>query len=198
MDQLAGFRIVKGALDRAAQEALVAEVRAVVAAAPLFSPVTPGGRQMKVRMTSAGAFGWLSDARGYRYATAHPSGVPWPPIPPMVLDLWQTHAGTERAPESCLVNYYGEGVAMGLHQDSDERDMTQPVLSISLGDPARFRIGGLARRDPTRSMRVESGDVLVLGGAARRAYHGIDRVYFGQGTLLPAGGRINLTVRVVT
>ena len=186
-----GFIIHQGAIPADAQERLVADIRAVAAAAPFFSPETRGGRRMSVRMTSAGRYGWFSDRRGYRYVERHPSGVPWPPIPESVLGLWRTYGSRARDPDCCLVNYYGAGAKMGLHRDADEADFSWPVLSISLGDPARFRMGGPERSDPSRSIPLESG------GAARLSYHGIDRIAFGGSRLLPKGGRINLTLRVV-
>jgi alkylated DNA repair protein (DNA oxidative demethylase) len=190
-------RVIHGALDPDAQASLLDDVRDVVRAAPLFAPITPGGRQMSVRMTSAGRLGWVTDAKGYRYEPRHPSGVGWPPLPPLALDLWRRYAGVERDPDCCLVNFYGEGSRMGLHQDRDEGDFRWPVLSISLGDEALFRIGGTQRSDPTTSVWLRSGDVAVLGGAARLAFHGIDRVRHGSSSLLRDGGRINLTMRVV-
>ncbi len=196
--ELNGVTVLQGCLDTAAQAALVEEVRAVVAVAPLVAQVTAGGRRMSVRMSAAGAFGWVSDAQGYRYAPERPGGGAWPPIPPMLLDLWGRLAGTDRTPESCLVNYYGADARMGLHRDSDEADMTQPVLSVSLGDDGLFRVGGPERRGPTRSVWLRSGDVVLLSGTGRRAYHGVDRIRFGSSALLERGGRLNLTLRVVT
>ena len=195
--EVQGFVIWKGLLDRMAQEALCDDLRAVVAAAPLVQHVTPSGRRMSVRMSAAGRLGWVSDRQGYRYAARHPSGVAWPPIPARVLDLWHACTGLERVPDCCLVNHYGPDARMGLHQDRDEGDFGYPVLSISLGDSATFRMGGTARRDPTRSVRLDSGDVVLMGGAARLAFHGIDRIHAATSTLLRGGGRINLTLRVV-
>ena len=195
---LQGAQLWPEALDPAEQTLLLEEVRAVVRAAPLVRPQTPGGRRMSVRMTAAGSFGWLSDRRGYRYAERHPQGMGWPPIPPLALAVWQRVAEAARAPECCLVNFYGEGARMGLHQDRDEADFTQPVVSISLGDAGLFRIGGTERGGRTGSAWLGSGDVVVLGGPARLAWHGVDRIRFGSSTLLPKGGRINLTLRVVT
>lgn len=195
--QVGGAALYPGWLDPAAQAALAGDIAGVIAAAPLFSPLTPWGKPMSVRMTSAGKYGWYSDRRGYRYEPRHPSGQPWPPIPDRVLAIWKSLASTERMPDCCLVNVYGEGARMGLHQDRDEADFRWPVLSVSLGDDARFRIGGTARGGRTESVWLRSGDVLVLGGPARLAYHGIDRVAPGTSTLLPDGGRINLTLRVV-
>ncbi|MBZ0124365.1 MAG: alpha-ketoglutarate-dependent dioxygenase AlkB [Roseovarius sp.] len=192
-----GFGIHREALDRAAQQALVADLRDVVEAAPLFSPVTRFGRPMRVRMTSAGRYGWYSDRSGYRYERLHPDGRPWPGIPRSVLDIWHRFAGAAREPDCCLVNYYGEGARMGLHQDRDEADFSWPVVSLSLGDEALFRMGGTSRGGKTASVWLRSGDVVVMGGEARLSYHGIDRIRFGSSTLLPGGGRINLTLRVV-
>ena len=172
------------------------DLRRVAAAAPFLTPVTSRGQPMSVRMTSCGAFGWVSDRRGYRYEPRHPSGAPWPPIPEAVLSLWRELATAERDPDSCLVNWYGEKARMGLHRDADEAELHWPVLSISLGDTATFRMGGLARGDPTTSVALDSGDVVVMAGPARLAYHGIDRIRFGCSRLLPQGGRINLTCRV--
>ncbi|TCP40231.1 alpha-ketoglutarate-dependent dioxygenase AlkB family protein [Rhodovulum marinum] len=192
-----GVEVFPGWLDPEGQRAMVDEVRAVVAAAPLFQPETRRGRKMSVRMTSAGRFGWVSDRRGYRYEPRHPSGVGWPPIPASALAVWDAVTGLDRRPDCCLVNYYGEGAKMGMHQDRDEADFRWPVVSISLGDAARFRIGRVERGGPTESLWLNSGDVLVMGGAARLVHHGIDRVRAGSSSLLAGGGRINLTLRVV-
>lgn len=192
-----GVRVVPGALGPDAQRALVADLRGVAAAAPFFRPVTRWGKEMSVRMTSAGTCGWVSDRRGYRYEPKHPSGVDWPPIPESVLDIWRAVTGLGRDPDCCLVNYYAEGARMGLHQDRDEADFGWPVVSVSLGDDALFRVGGTERGDPTSSVWLRSGDIAVLEGPARLAFHGIDRVKPGTSTLLENGGRINLTLRVV-
>ena len=194
---LRGFDIHAGLIPAAEQADWVDDIRAVVAAAPLVSPVTPGGRPMSVRMTAAGRLGWVTDRAGYRYAARHPGGGDWPPIPARVLDLWHRVTGLAREPDCCLINFYGEGARMGLHQDKDEGDFTFPVLSVSLGDDALFRMGGADRPAPTQSLWLRSGDVVVMGGEARLAWHGIDRVRHGSSALLPKGGRINLTLRVV-
>lgn len=195
--QLRGFDIHKGYLDRPAQEQLRDRLREVARAAPFFAPVTPRGRPMSVRMTAAGKYGWVTDRRGYRYEPRHPDGMPWPPIPEEVLAIWLALAGTARSPDCCLVNYYGEGARMGLHQDKDEASFDHPVVSVSLGDAGLFRMGGPARGGKTESIWLESGDVVVMGGPARLAYHGVDRIRFGSSSLLEKGGRINLTLRVV-
>jgi alkylated DNA repair protein (DNA oxidative demethylase) len=195
-----GLRIVPGYLDRAAQEELVAALRAVMRVAPPYAPRMPkSGRPMSVRMTNCGPLGWMTDAGGYRYQPHHPeTGAPWPPIPDILLAAWRDLAGYPHAPEACLINIYGPAARMGLHQDRDEADMTAPVVSLSLGDSCLFRIGGERRTDPTRTLRLASGDAVVLGGAVRLAFHGVDRIIPGSSTLLAEGGRINLTLRRVT
>ena len=193
-----GFDIHSGYLALPEQERVVADLRACLSRAPLFQPVTPRGKPMSVRMSAAGDYGWISDRRGYRYEPHHPSGVTWPPIPERILNIWHDLVPEARLPECCLINWYGEAAKMGLHQDSDEADMTQPVVSVSLGDEALFRMGNPTRGGKTESIWLRSGDVVVMAGDARRAYHGIDRVRPNSSTLLPKGGRINLTLRVVT
>ncbi|WP_281995828.1 alpha-ketoglutarate-dependent dioxygenase AlkB family protein [Ruegeria faecimaris] len=193
---LRGFEIRKAYLDGAAQAQLITLLRPILKSAPLFRPTTPSGKEMSVRMTSAGALGWVTDKNGYRYQPHHPKGMEWPAIPDCILDIWRDLASSERDPDCCLVNYYGEGARMGLHQDKDEADFSWPVLSISLGDDALFRIGNTTRGGKTESIWLGSGDVVVMGGPARLTYHGVDRIRFGSSKLLPKGGRINLTLRV--
>ena len=192
-----GLRLFDGFLDAAAQGALVFDIRAIAHAAPFFQPTTPWGKPMSVRMTSAGRVGWITDRTGYRYEARHPEGAAWPPIPASVLAIWRAVADWPDDPDCCLVNWYGEGAKMGLHRDADEGRFDAPVVSVSLGDPARFRFGGLARKDKTQAITLRSGDVLVMGGPARLIHHGVDRITFGESPLLPKGGRINLTLRVV-
>jgi alkylated DNA repair protein (DNA oxidative demethylase) len=197
---LTGLRLRPGYLDAAAQRQLAADVRDIFACAPLFTPRMPkSGRPFTVRMSNCGPLGWVSDERGYRYQPTHPeTGKPWPPMPQALLALWDDLAGYAASPEACLINYYGAGAKMGLHQDRDETDFAAPVVSLSLGDSCLFRVGGRKRSDPTRSFRLTSGDALVLGGSARLAFHGVDRIEPGTSTLLPQAGRINLTLRRVT
>ncbi len=192
---LDGFRLWPGALTPTDQAALVAEVLAAVETAPFYRPVTPGGRPFSVEMTSLGPLGWVSDRAGYRYQATHPvTGQPWPPMPPMLRDLWTTLTGHAQPPDACLVNLYRGDARMGLHQDRDEADFSAPVLSVSLGDTAVFRVGA-PEGGPTRSVRLASGDVCALTGPARLSRHGIDGILSGSSGLIPGGGRINLTLR---
>jgi DNA oxidative demethylase len=195
--QIRGFQIFKSHLDMPAQRALIEALRPVLKSAPLFSPDTPYGKPMSVRMTSAGQCGWFSDKSGYRYAPQHPSGRAWPEIPNAILDVWDDLTGLDRKPDSCLINYYGEDARMGMHQDKDEADFSWPVVSVSLGDDGMFRIGNTDRGGKTESIWLSSGDVVVMGGPARLTYHGVDRIRFRSSSLLPKGGRLNLTMRVV-
>jgi DNA oxidative demethylase len=189
-----------GFLDRGAQEALRDEVRAILREAPLFRPRMPRtGKPFSVEMSNCGPLGWVSDETGYRYQPTHPeTGRPWPAIPPRLLEAFATIAPGAPAPEACLINFYDSAARMGLHQDRDEEEFSAPVVSLSLGDAALFRVGGLERKAPTRSFRLASGDAMALGGVGRLAFHGVDRVIAGSSTLLPQGGRINLTLRRVT
>ena len=193
-----GVKIFPGMIPPEVQSTLVEDLRDLTRQAPLFSPMTPYGKQMSVQMTSAGRFGWYSDRSGYRYEGQHPQGRPWPPIPQPILDIWRQLVSTERDPDCCLVNFYGQDARMGMHQDKDEADFSWSVLSISLGDDALFRIGNLTRGGKTESLWLKSGDVVVIDGEARLIYHGVDKIRFGSSSLLAKGGRINLTCRVVT
>ncbi len=193
-----GFELHKGFLTPGEQLEIVEELRSVIRDAPLFSPQTPYGKPMSVRMTSAGKFGWFSDKSGYRYVTEHPSGTPWPEIPACIRRVWMSLAANARMAECCLINFYDANAKMGLHQDKDEADFSQPVVSVSLGDSARFRIGNVTRGGSTESVWLDSGDVVLMAGDARMTYHGVDQIRFGSSSLLKRGGRINLTLRVVT
>ena len=190
-----GFRFWPGALSASEQADLLTEVLAAAEQAPFYRPLTPGGRPFSVEMTNLGPLGWVSDRGGYRYQPTHPvTGAPWPFMPRALTALWSDLTGWPEPPDACLVNRYREGARMGLHQDLDEQDQSAPVLSVSLGDAAMFRIGA-AGGGPTRTVRLASGDVCALTGPARLARHGIDRVIAGSSTLVPGGGRINLTLR---
>ena len=181
------------------QKTLLDEVLARLEDAPLYRPVMPGtAKPFSVEESNFGALGWVADKAGYRYQPTHPlTAKPWPAIPEPLLALW---AGINDGapPECCLINLYRPGAKMGLHQDRDERDVSAAVIGVSLGDEALFRIGSAARGGKTQSVTLASGDVIAFGGAARLAYHGIDRVRPGTSRLLPGGGRLSLTLRRVT
>ena len=188
-------------LDRAAQENLVAQLRDIIRAAPLLTPRMPRtGKPMSVRMTNCGPLGWVSDQEdGYRYQATHPqTGEPWPGFPQAILAAWDDVGKYRHPPEACLINYYASDARMSLHQDRDEADFAAPVVSLSLGDTCLFRFGGTKRGDATSSIKLCSGDAFVLGGPARLAFHGVDRIMPGTSRLLPEGGRFNLTLRRVT
>jgi alkylated DNA repair protein (DNA oxidative demethylase) len=186
-------------LDASRQRDLVAALRAIVEGAPLFTPTMPRtGKPFSVRMTNCGPLGWVSDRDSYRYQAHHPvTGNPWPPMPRMILDAWDALCGWPQPPEACLVNFYEGQAKMGLHQDRDEAATDAPILSLSLGDTCLFRYGGTSRRERTKSIRLVSGDALVIGGASRMIFHGVDRIEPGTSALLGKGGRINLTMRRV-
>ena len=191
-----GFRLIPSALDAAAQAALVREVEALALAAPFRRYETPWGKAMSVEMTSFGPWGWISSRAGYAYRDLDPqTGRPWPAMPAALLELWRAHARSPLEPDSALVNLYRGPAKMGLHQDNDEDALAAPVLSVSLGDTAVFRVGGTARSDPTATVRLSSGDLCVLEGEARLAFHGVDRTLAGSSRLVPGGGRINITLR---
>jgi DNA oxidative demethylase len=196
-----GLTLFRRFLDEAAQQALASELGQVLLQAPWFLPRMPrSGRPFSVRMTNCGSLGWVSDrGGGYRYQAIHPvTGRAWPPIPSSVLGIWQAVASYPHLPEACLINFYDCHARMGLHQDCDEAEFAAPVVSISLGDSCSFRYGGLQRSDPAKKLELHSGDVVVMGGAARLIFHGVDKIFPGSSGLLPDGGRINLTLRRVT
>jgi len=196
-----GFSHHAGYLDEGRRHAILAAIRAVVAHSPFYTPTMPrSGKPLSVRMTNCGPLGWVTDKdRGYRYQATHPlTGHPWPDIPDEILAVWRELSGYRPLPEACLVNYYAAGTRLGSHADTDEADTSAPVVSISLGDDAIFHIGGLRRTDPKHRITLHSGDVVVLGGASRLAFHGVDRITPATSGRLPEGGRINLTLRRVT
>ena len=195
-----GFRFLPEYFSPAAQKALVGDVLALLDGNPLYRASMPRtGKPMSVQMTNLGPLGWISDITGYRYGELHPeTGKPWAPIPGTLLDLWDYVSDYPAPPQACLVNWYEASSRLGLHVDADETARDAPVVSVSLGSRALFRLGGEQRSDPTSSMRLASGDVVILGGRSRRAYHGVDRIYPDSSTLIPGGGRINLTLRRVT
>ena len=195
-----GFRFLPEYFNLAQQRALLGEVLQLLEDNPLYRGAMPRtGTPLSVRNTNLGPVGWVSDINGYRYQPVHPvTGRPWAPIPGALLDLWGNVANYPAPPQACLVNWYEADSRLGLHIDADESARDAPVVSVSLGSRALFRLGGLARNSPTSSIRLASGDVVVLGGVSRRAYHGVDRIYPDSSTLVPGGGRINLTLRRVT
>ena len=192
-----GLRLYKTALDRAEQEALLADLHEVLREAPLYRPAMPrSGKPFSVRMSNCGALGWVSDISGYRYQEIHPeTGRTWPPMPDSIMRLWRDFSDDQGAPDACLINFYDAQARMGAHQDRDEADFSAPILSLSLGESCRFRFGGETRGGPTQTLILESGDVLVFGGPARKMFHGVDKILAGTSTLLSPPGRINLTLR---
>jgi alkylated DNA repair protein (DNA oxidative demethylase) len=194
-----GVMLWREKFSRDEQKSLLDDVLMRIEAAPFYRPVMPGsGNPFSVEESNLGPLGWVSDKSGYRYQATHPvTGNPWPAIPQTLLALWREIAAAPD-PQCCLVNLYRDDARMGLHQDKDEKAMEAPVVSVSLGDEALFRIGGTVRRGPTASVKLSSGDVVMFGGPARLAYHGIDRIRPGSSSLVPGGGRINLTLRRVT
>lgn len=194
-----GFRVLKGFLTRPEQQKIVVEISDLVRLSPLFKPCMPGtGKPFSVQMSNLGDYGWVSDKTGYRYQKTHPeTGVKWPEIPTSLQAIWQRVADYELPAEACLVNYYDASAKMGLHRDEDEKNFSAPVVSISLGDTAVFRMGGATRKGPTSSIKLDSGDVVIIGGPARMFYHGVDRILGGSSSLLKNGGRLNLTLRRV-
>ncbi len=196
-----GVHWIPGYLDRAAQEALRDEIRAILSEAPLYVPTMPrSGKPMRVKMSNCGELGWVTDRDGgYRYQASHPvTGQPWPAMPASLARMWSELSSYPAPAEACLINFYDENAAMGLHQDRDEADLAAPVVSLSLGDSCRFRVGGSKRSDRTVSFELASGDALILSAPARLAFHGVDRILPDTSSLLKNGGRINLTLRRVT
>ena len=195
-----GFQYLPEYFGRAAQEELLAAVtEAARGDAPFFQGRMPRtGQAISVVGSNFGPLGWVADVKGYRYEALHPkTGKPWPPMPQVLLDIWDDLTNYPAPPEACLINWYREGNKMGMHVDRDEHDVNAPIVSISLGDPARYRLGGAKRGGKTHSLKLSSGDVVVLAGDARRCYHGVDKIFYGQSTLVPMGGRVNLTLRRV-
>jgi alkylated DNA repair protein (DNA oxidative demethylase) len=194
-----GVLLWREKLSPVAQKALLEDVFKRLEQAPLYRPVMPKtGKPFSVEESNFGPLGWVSDKAGYRYQPLHPvTGKAWPEIPPALRDLWREIAAAP-LPDCCLINLYRQGAKMGLHQDRDEKDLSAPVVGVSLGDDALFRIGGATRGGATQSVKLSSGDVILFGGPARLAYHGIDRIMPGSSRLVPGGGRLSLTLRKVT
>ena len=200
-----GVSLYPGWFDVGAQRALLEALRPALKAAPSYRPLMPRtGKPWSILQTNMGPLGWLSGKDGYLYGRLNPeTGEPWPAIPAALLQLWSDLSGFAAPPECCLVNFYqGAKARMGLHQDRDEEALDAPVLSVSLGDTCVFRVGGFARSDTSKSFRLASGDVLVLGGPSRPRFHGVDRIIPQSSRILEesglGGGRLNLTLRRVT
>ena len=181
------------------EPAMLVALDQVVASAPFRHMVTPGGHTMSVAMTNCGALGWVSDRRGYRYDARDPeTGRPWPPMPADFANLARNAASSAGfngfSPDACLINQYVPGARLTLHQDRNERDFAAPIVSVSLGLPAKFLFGGLARSDRPQRIPLAHGDVVVWGGPSRLAFHGVDALKEGSHPLL-GPRRINLTLR---
>ena len=196
-----GFDYFPNYYSRLEQEDLLNDIRHIVKEAPLITPIMPKtGKEMSVRQTNCGELGWVTDKeQGYRYQKNHPiTGKAWPDIPPSLQNLWQKLSGFPQPAEACLINFYAPQARMGMHQDKDEMELNAPVISISLGDSCLFRIGTTEKQGKTHSIRLNSGDVIMFGGKARLAYHGVDRIYPNTSTLLKVPGRVNLTLRRIS
>ena len=196
-----GFDYFPNYYNRLEQEDLLNDIRHIIKEAPLITPIMPKtGKEMSVRQTNCGELGWVTDKeQGYRYQKNHPiTGKAWPDIPPSLQNLWQKLSGFPQPAEACLINFYAPQARMGMHQDKDEMELNAPVISISLGDSCLFRIGTTEKQGKTHSIRLNSGDVIMFGGEARLAYHGVDKIYHNTSTLLKVPGRVNLTLRRIS
>lgn len=198
-EEIADGAVLLRGFVRPIESELIEAVRAIVAQSPFRRMTTPGGHLMSVAMTNCGERGWITDHTGYRYDPVDPrTGAPWPAMPPILRDLALRAAGqggfTDFAPDACLVNRYEPGTRLSLHQDKDELDYSAPIVSVSLGLPAIFLFGGMARADKPRRFRLVHGDVVVWGGPSRLAYHGVAPLADGEHALL-GRKRINLTFR---
>jgi alkylated DNA repair protein (DNA oxidative demethylase) len=196
-----GTHWIPGYLQPSTQSGIVKDVRDIIRKSPLYQPTMPRtGKPLSVRMSNCGNLGWVCDKKGgYRYQPLHPvTGEKWPQIPKSLLDIWHELASFPHPPQACLINFYDDSARMGLHQDSDEEDFSAPVISLSLGDTCLFRVGTDTRSGRTTSIKLQSGDAVILSGASRMAFHGVDRIYPDTSSLLKNGGRINLTLRRVT
>ncbi|MEP3889189.1 MAG: alpha-ketoglutarate-dependent dioxygenase AlkB [Hellea sp.] len=197
-----GFKHYSLYFSPAEQQELIKAVKGGVKQAPFFQPAMPRtGTPLSVVMSNFGSLGWVTDKeKGYRYEPRHPkTGNPWPELPDLLGKLWDKVTDFPERPEATLINWYKEdkGSKMGMHVDNDENDLRAPVVSVSLGDPAMFRIGGLKRGGPTAGLKLFSGDVVVMADEARLCHHGVSKVFYGESALVPKGGRINLTMRRV-
>jgi DNA oxidative demethylase len=175
---------------------ILQDVQVALGNAPLFTPCMPRtGKKLSVSMSNMGNYGWVSDkSGGYRYQDYHPfTGNRWPQISDSILKIWREVTNLVCKPDCCLINFYNLQAKMGLHLDNDEKDFSYPVVSISIGNTALFRFGGQKRSDKTQSIKLNNGDVLIMGQESRLIYHGIDRIYPSE----IYDNRINLTLRKI-
>ncbi len=183
------------------QNEILKVCREVARQFPLFTPVMKSGKSFNYQMTSCGELGWISDTKGYRYSETHPNGKPWTPIPEMINNLAKDLANQigepGYIPQTCLINYYQKVGKLGLHQDNSEKNLKPAIISISLGDDAIFLMGGNKRNDITQEIILKSGDIIILYGESRLAYHGIKKIIPDTSKLLKNGGRLNLTIRQI-
>ncbi|WP_022722166.1 DNA oxidative demethylase AlkB [Rhodopseudomonas sp. B29] len=198
-EEIAASAVLLRGFARPGDRDVLDAIDSVIKRAPFRHMQTPGGHAMSVAMTSCGRAGWVTDRRGYRYAADDPdSGRPWPQMPDVLSSLAQRAAAeagfADFDPDACLINRYVPGAKMALHQDKDERDFSAPIVSVSLGLPAIFQFGGMARSDKPRRYELRHGDVLVWGGPSRLVYHGVLTLKDGEHPLL-GRQRINLTFR---
>jgi len=198
-EKLAEGAVMLGGFAVADAPLLLAAVEGIAAAAPFRHMATPGGWSMSVAITNCGAVGWVSDRRGYRYDRLDPeTAKPWPMMPPIFADLAARAAAAAGfrgfAPDACLINRYAPGARMSLHQDRDELDFAQPIVSVSLGLPATFLFGGAKRTDKPKRILLQHGDAVVWGGPSRLFFHGIAPLKAGEHPALGAA-RVNLTFR---
>lgn len=195
-----GMFLLPGWIDAPTLAVIRNDIEALAQAAPFRHMQTPGGHRMSVAMSNCGSAGWVTDRSGYRYSTHDPeTGHPWPDMPKHWQRLATTAADiagyTEFRSDACLVNRYAPGAAMGSHQDRNEQDYTQPIVSVSLGLPARFFVQGPERRGRSIPVDINSGDVIVWGGESRLWFHGVRPLKEGVDPVFGAY-RYNLTFRV--
>ncbi len=195
-----GFILRPNCLDLATQNAVWAAIQDIEAAAPLRRLMTKTGKFTSAAMTNCGQAGWWSDAKGYRYETRDPqTAAPWPPMPDVFWTAVKLAARQSPwpmfSPDACLINFYTAGAKMGLHQDRDEKDFNQPIITICLGDDADFLVGGPNRSDKTAAVVVRSGDAMIMGGEGRLYFHGIRKIYPGTSPLPNIAGRYSLAFR---
>lgn len=199
-----GLKLYKNYLSLEKQEQLVQIIHNILPEAPFFKAISPRKKPLGSLMTNMGEFGWYADATdGYKYINHHPNTQKkWPGIPVEIMNIWRKLADYPIDPQCCLINYYNEqNPNLGMHKDLDEQDFKAPVLSISLGNTCSFRYSTSPKsQSPSKTIKLESGTILVMGGESRLIYHSVNKVFFGSNKLLDSSfglGRLNLTLRVV-